>query len=104
MSFAGERPAPRRAGRLLVLGRLEHVARGLGPDASAAEALEERFVDRFVADEPMLAALAAASVQGVVATGRRRGCFVGAGLEKVAGSASLFALTYNILRLITLGG
>jgi transposase len=26
------------------------------------------------------------------------------GLEKVAGSASLFALTYNILRLITLGG
>ena len=26
------------------------------------------------------------------------------GLEKVAGSASLFALTYNILRLVTLGG
>jgi hypothetical protein len=26
------------------------------------------------------------------------------GLDKVAGSASLFALTYNILRLITLGG
>jgi hypothetical protein len=26
------------------------------------------------------------------------------GLDKVMGSASLFALTYNILRLITLGG
>jgi hypothetical protein len=28
----------------------------------------------------------------------------GRGLDKALGAASLFALTYNILRLITLGG